>query len=438
MFPLDREALNKGIRRVPLFRRGGMLRSSNGMLTCSMPAAVGDQCHILCPGREPLLAEVIGFSDRTAYLMPFDSAELMRSGLPAIRLGQNANIPVGPGTLGRVMDGLGRPVDGKGPLRNCEPWPIHQPAPQALERTRIRKPFVTGQKVIDSLLTCGRGQRIGIFSGSGIGKSTLLGEIANGAESDVNVIGLIGERGREVGPFIEDCLGPKGLARSVVVVATSEQSPLMRVRASQATIALADYHRQRGANVLLMMDSLTRLAMAQREIGLRLGEPPSSRGYTPSVFQMLATSIERLGNSDKGEMTAILTVLVDGDDMEEPISDAVRSMVDGHIVLDRHIAERGMYPAVDVARSISRVAIDVIDAEHGAAARKLRAILATYADVRDLIRIGAYARGSSQQVDRACDLMPAIEKFLRQPIGERIAFDQTRRELIQIVAQWPW
>jgi flagellum-specific ATP synthase len=438
MFPLDREALRQRIRRVPMYRKGGLLRSSNGMLTCTMQAAVGDQCEILCPGREPLLAEVIGFSDRTAFLMPYDSAESLRSGLPAIRLGPNASIPTGPGTLGRVMDGLGRPIDGKGPIRDCEPWPINRPGPPALERSRIRKPFVTGQKVIDSLLTCGRGQRIGIFSGSGIGKSTLLGEIANGAESDVNVIGLIGERGREVGPFLEDCLGAHGLGRSVVVVATSEQSPLMRVRACQAAIGIADYHRERGANVLLLIDSMTRLAMAQREIGLRLGEPPSSRGYTPSVFQLLATSVERLGNSVRGGITALLTVLVDGDDMNEPISDAIRSMVDGHIVLDRRIAERGMYPAVDVARSISRVAIDVVDSEHAAAARKLRAVLATYADVRDLIRIGAYARGSSPQIDRACDLMPAIERFLRQPIGERCSFDQTRRELIQIAAQWLW
>jgi flagellum-specific ATP synthase len=438
MFQIDIADLKRRVARVPLYRRGGYLRSVNGLLTCAMPAAVGDQCHILCPGREPLLAEVIGFSERLAYLMPYDSAESLRSGLTVMRLGPNATVPAGPGALGRVIDALGRPIDGKGPLNGCEPWPLNRPAPPALERARIKRPFITGQRVIDGLITCGRGQRVGIFSGSGVGKSTLLGEIAKGAEADVIVIGLIGERGREVGPFLEDCLGPAGLARSAVVVATSEQSPLMRVRAAQAAVALADYHRGNGANVLLLMDSLTRLAMAQREIGLLLGEPPSSRGYTPSVFQHLARMIERMGNAARGGITALLTVLVEGDDIDEPISDAVRSMVDGHIVLDRRIAERNVYPAVDIARSISRVALDVIDSDHAAAAGKIRAMLATYADVRDLIRIGAYVRGSSPQIDRACDLMPALERFLRQPIGERSPFDQTRRELLQIASQWPW
>jgi flagellum-specific ATP synthase len=307
-----------------------------------------------------------------------------------------------------------------------------------LERQRIREPFVTNIRAIDGILTCGRGQRVGIFAGSGVGKSTLLGEIAKGAQADVNVIALIGERGREVGPFLEDCLGPEGMARSVVVVATCEQTPLMRVRASQAAIAIADYFREQGADVLFMIDSLTRLAMAQRELGLMLGEPPSSRGYTPSVFQLLANTVERLGNAAVGSITALMTVLVEGGDLDEPISDAVRSLVDGHIVLDRKIAERGFYPAIDISRSVSRVAHEVIDREHALAARKLRAILATYQEVQDLIRIGAYVRGSSPQVDKALELMPRVEQFLRQDIGERSTFAQTREALLAIAAQWPY
>jgi flagellum-specific ATP synthase len=278
---------------------------------------------------------------------------------------------------------------------------------------------------------------VGIFAGSGVGKSTLLGEIAKGAESDVNVIALIGERGREVAPFIEDCLGDQGLRRSTVIVATSEESPLMRVRAATAAVALADYHRRRGANVLLLMDSMTRLAMAQREIGILLGEPPSSRGYTPSVFQLMARIVESLGNSDQGGVTALLTVLVDGDDFEEPISDAVRSLVDGHIILDRKIAERGRFPAIDVLRSVSRVAHDLVSPEHRTAAIRLRNILATYAEVRDLIRIGAYVRGSSALVDHACDLMPAVERFIRQAINEHSSWEQTRRDLIDLTSPWP-
>jgi flagellum-specific ATP synthase len=315
---------------------------------------------------------------------------------------------------------------------------VNRPAPAALERQRIRKPFVTGIRAIDSVLTCGQGQRIGIFAGAGVGKSTLLGEIAKGSEADVNVIALIGERGREVAPFLEDNLGPEGMARSVVIVATSDQTPLMRVRASQAAIAIADYFRSGGANVLFMIDSLTRLAMAQRDLGLLLGEPPSARGYTPSVFHLLAQTVERLGNAAVGGITALLTVLVDGGDMDEPVSDAVRSLIDGHIVLDRKIAERDIYPAIDIARSISRVATDVMDRDHAIAARKFRAIMATYAEVLDLIRIGAYSRGSSPQVDKAIELMPKIEKFLKQDIGERSSFEETRTALFQIAAAWPY
>jgi flagellum-specific ATP synthase len=436
MLGLDLPSLNRSITQTPLYRMGGRLKSVTGLMTCNIPAAVGDHCAVMPREGEPVLAEVIGFENDLAYLVPFDPADNLRPGMPVIRKGRGFTIPTGRNLLGRVIDGLGRPIDDLGPLVGCSMKPVNRPAPPALERQRIREPFVTGIRAIDSVLTCGRGQRIGIFAGSGVGKSTLLGEIAKGSQSDVNVIALIGERGREVAPFLEDCLGAEGMARSVVVVATCEQTPLMRVRASQVAIAIADYFRDSGANVLFMIDSLTRLAMAQRELGLLLGEPPSARGYTPSVFQLLANTVERLGNAAVGGITALLTVLVDGGDMDEPVSDSVRSLVDGHIVLDRKIAERGIYPAIDVSRSISRVANDVVNREHALAARKLRAILATYNEVQDLIRIGAYVRGSSPQIDKAIELMPRIEKFLKQDIGERSTFEQTRAAMFQITSAW--
>jgi flagellum-specific ATP synthase len=351
-------------------------------------------------------------------------------------LGRGLSVPVGDGLLGRVLDGLGRPMDGRGPLTCVTRRTLGNDTPPPMERARIREPFVTGQRAIDGLLTCGKGQRVGIFAGSGVGKSTLLGEIAKGSDADINVISLVGERGREVKPFLDDCLGPRGLERSVVVVATCDQTPLMRVRAAQVAITMADYYREAGKNVLFLCDSLTRLAMAQREMGLALGEPPSARGYTPSVFQLLATTVERLGNAARGSITGILTVLVDGDDLDEPVSDAVRSLVDGHIVLDRKTAEKGHYPAINVSRSISRIAHDVIDRGHKTAAQKLRAILATYAEVEDLIRIGAYAKGTSPQVDRAVELMPAVEAFLKQNVDERSTLADTKQTLERIAAAW--
>lgn len=436
MIRFDCRNVSSLLHPVPKFHAGGRLRSARGVLTCQMSAAVGDQCAILRPDGESVLAEVIGFKNDLAYLLPYHHAETLEADLPVLRLGPQLQIPAGSGVMGRVLNALGRPIDNRGPLVDWEPCSVQLSPPPPLKRSRIRTPFVTGIRVIDGLLTCGRGQRVGIFAGSGVGKSTLLGEIAKGAESDVNVIALIGERGREVVPFLEDCLGDRGLRRSILIVATCEESPLMRVRAATSAVALADFYRRRGANVLLLMDSMTRLAMAQREIGILLGEPPSSRGYTPSVFQLLARVVESLGNSDQGGITALVTVLVDGDDFEEPISDAVRSLVDGHVILDRKIAERGRFPAIDVLRSVSRVANDLVTPEHRAAAAKLRSIIATYNEVRDLIRIGAYVRGSSPVVDRACDLMPAVERFLRQAINEHSPWEQTRQALIELTSTW--
>lgn len=438
MLGLDIPYLKETIRKGPVYQRAGRIRSATGTLSCSLSAALGDHCEIRPSDGPPMLAEVIGFHDGLAHLLPYDNLERVQAGTLVVHLGTGLQAPVGYGLLGRVLDGLGRPMDGKGELTGVSYSSIHRQPPAPLDRQRIREPFVTGLRAIDSVITCGRGQRVGIFAGSGVGKSTLLGEITKGAESDVNVLALIGERGREVGPFLEDCLGPEGLARAVVVVATCEQTPLMRVRACQVAITMADYFRDQGKNVLFMCDSLTRLAMAQREMGLSLGEPPSSRGYTPSVFRLLANTVERLGNGSLGTVTGILTVLVDGDDMDEPIADAVRSLVDGHIVLQRRLAEKGHYPAISVGSSVSRVAHDVVSPEHQRAARKLRAILATYADSEDLIRIGAYPKGTNKEVDRAIELLPHVERFLRQDVGKHSSFPETVSGMMQIANAWPF
>ena len=436
MLGLDLDGIHRSIHQTPLYHMGGYLKSCTGVLTSTLQAAVGAQVTVATPHGPPVLAEVIGFQDKLSYLVPYDPTDDLQPGMPVMFKGRGLTVPAGDAMLGRVVDGLGRPMDDKGPLVGCGDAPVNGPPPPALDRARIRDPFVTGIRSIDAMLTCGRGQRIGIFAGSGVGKSTLLGEITKGCEADVSVIALIGERGREVGPFLEDCLGADGMRRSVVFVATCEQTPLMRVRATQAAIAVADHFRGEGKNVLLMIDSLTRLAMAQRELGLMMGEPPSSRGYTPSVFRVLANVIERLGNASVGGITALLTVLVDGGDLDEPVSDAVRSFVDGHIVLDRKIAERGFYPAIDVARSISRVATDVIDPEHKLAARKFRDVLATYDQVKDLIRIGLYQKGMNAKTDKAVDLMGEVEKFLKQDVGERSGYADTRAKLMQLMAGW--
>jgi flagellum-specific ATP synthase len=438
MLELDLDRLRREIAASERVRVYGTVTSVNGIMRSTLPAALGDQCEIITGPDRSVTAEVIGFTDGTTHIVPYETPETISAGMAVARLGKNFKVPVGRQLLGRVLDGLGRPLDGLGPLQASERRPLRTASPAALTRARIRHPFVTGQRAIDGLLTCGRGQRVGIFSGSGVGKSMLLGEIAKNAESDVNVITLVGERGREVKPFLDDCLGDKGRARSVVITATCDEPALMRIRAARVAVTIADYFREQGQNVLFLLDSLTRMAMAQRELGLSLGEPPSARGYTPSVFQLLATLIECLGNSDRGSITGILTVLVDGDDLDEPISDAVRSLVDGHIVLDRRLAEKGHYPAIDIARSISRVAHDIIGEAHRMAAQKVRAIMAVYAEVEDLIRIGAYARGASPQIDKAIELRPIVDQFLRQAIGTKNTFAETRAALEAIAARWPY
>lgn len=417
-------------------RAGGRIVSSRGLvLTCKLAAAVNDSCEIITAPGQRCLAEVVAFSGDLASLFLYENNDEVRPNMPVINRGHGVKVPCGPGLLGRVIDGVARPIDQLGPLGRCRFRTRKLAAPSPLSRTRVRQPFTTHIRAIDGLITCGRGQRIGIFSGSGVGKSTLLGEIAKGADAQINVIALIGERGGEVRPFIEDCLGD-ALKKSVVVVATSDDTPLMRVRAAQMALAIADSFRSQGNHVLLMVDSLTRLAMAQRQIGIAHGEPPSARSYTPSVFQLLANFVECMGNSEQGSITGILTVLVDGDDLDEPITDAVRSFVDGHIVLDRKLAEMGHFPAISVSQSISRVMHDVTDKPHQDAARKLRAILATYAQAEDLIRIGAYVRGSMPALDKAIELREKIITWLRQGKNERSAFAATRDGMNRIAAEW--
>lgn len=424
------------IRSFDAFRSVGALTSVRGVLSASLPATVGELCELRSPHRPPQLAEVVGFSQDTAKILPFEDPEGLSQTDTVVGLSRRHRAPFGEQLRGRVVNALGIPIDGSRPLRCRRSLPVTLSVPSPLTRSRIRQPFVTGQRVIDGLLTCGVGQRVGLFSGSGVGKSTLLGEIARGSSSDINVIALVGERGREVRPFLEDCLGADGLRKSVIVVSTSEQSPLMRVRAAQTAITIADGFRRQGRSVLLLLDSMTRIAMAQREIGLLLGEPPTARGYTPSVFQLLSRLLEQLGNSDRGSITGIVTVLVDGDDMDEPIADAVRSIVDGHVVLSRQLAQQGHYPAVDVGQSISRVLTYVTGAEQQSAARKLRALRNTYEQASDLIRIGAYKSGASPEIDDAIRLLPALNMFLRQQPGEYSDYETTRSALHQIASSW--
>lgn len=393
---------------------------------------IGDVCYIEPRSGPGIPAEVVGFRDQRVLLMPLADLHGVGPGSLVTATGAPLNVPIGPGLLGRVLDGLGQPLDNKGYVVAERYRSVQGEVPKPLERQRIKEHLSVGVRAIDGLLTCGKGQRIGVFAGSGVGKSTLLGMMARNTEADINVIALIGERGREVREFLERDLGSDGLARSIVVVATSDQPALVRIKGAMVATTIAEYFRDQGKNVLFVMDSVTRLAMAQREVGLAIGEPPATRGYTPSVFAILPRLLERTGPGARGTITAFYTVLVEGDDMNEPITDAVRGILDGHIVLARSLAEKNHYPAIDVLASVSRLMTEVASTAHQELAGKLRALLATYRDAEDLINIGAYAAGSNAQIDEAIRLYPKITKFLLQSVTEASSWTETLAGLEQV------
>lgn len=410
-------------------RNTGRLVSVSGRVCANLDAGLGELVQIQSSPNKWVMAEVIGFDRDQVQLMPFESGTDFRHGNLVIATGRRMRIPVGYALLGRVLSATGQPIDAEGPLLCTQSTAIEFLSPDPLTRPHIRLPFVTGVRAIDGMLTLGQGQRVGLFAGSGVGKSTLLGEIARHAESDVNVVAMIGERGREVRPFLEESLGPDGLKKSVVIVSTSDQPPLARVRASEAAVVLASWFRAQGKNVLLMLDSLTRLSHAQRELGLLLGEPPTSRGYTPSVFQKMAQLLEQLGTSETGSITGLLTILVDGDDMNEPVADAARSILDGHIVLDRKLAHQGHFPAINVLSSASRLFNEVTTEQHKRFVQNARKVISKYREVEDLIQIGAYKRGMVPESDHAVDRFPAVNEFLRQPLNASNDFETTLRQL---------
>ncbi len=387
---------------------------------------LGEHCYIkLLNSSNKIDAEVVGFHNDKVLLMPLGDMKGIGHGCEVIPSGRTLSVPVGESLLGRVVDGLGNPIDKKDPIEMEKYVTIDNEAPDPLERKNIREVLNVGVKAIDSCLTIGQGQRVGIFAGSGVGKSTLLGMISRNSSAQVNVIGLIGERGREVKEFLENDLGEEGMKNTVVVVATSDKPALVRLKGAAVATAIAEYFRDKGYSVMLMMDSLTRYAMAQREVGLAIGEPPATRGYTPSVFAELPKLLERTGNSDKGSITGLYTVLVDGDDMNDPIADTVRGILDGHIVLSRSIAARNHYPAIDVLQSISRVMNNIVNEEHSYLNRKLREVLAIYKEAEDLINIGAYKEGSNKKIDYAIEKIEEVETLLKQGIHEPSNLEST-------------
>ncbi len=423
------------INSVHTIKQSGKVVKTIGLVVESEgpTVSIGDLCTIENPDGEKTKAEVVGFRENRILLMPLGNMTGITPGSFVVSTGEQLRVPVGDELIGRVLDGLGHPLDGKGPILTVNTRRIDsQPIP-AFSRQRIAETVRTGIRIIDMMATCGRGQRMGIFAGSGVGKSVMLGMIARGSSADVNIIALVGERGREVREFVEKDLGEEGLKRSIVVAVTSDQPALIRIKGAMAATAIAEHYRDQGKNVLLLMDSITRIAIAQREIGLAVGEPPATKGYTPSVFALLPKILERAGNNDKGSITGLYSVLVEGDDVNEPISDAVRSILDGHVALSRKLAAHNQYPAVDVLDSISRLMIDVVDGEQMDLAAQVREIIATYRESEDLINIGAYVKGSSEKIDYAISKVDQINQFFRQKISERDDFEKSMAELREIL-----
>lgn len=425
---LQFEKYLSALQQVDPFRVNGKVSQVIGLTVEAMGpnVKIGEVCHIYpVASLIPVPAEVVGFKDNKVLLMPLGELGAIGPGCDVVATGKPLTVRVGMELLGQVLDGSGKLMNG-GLLSNAMvEYPVDSQPPNPLSRPRIREPLSVGVRAIDGLLTVGKGQRIGIFAGSGVGKSTLLSMIARNTEADVNVIGLIGERGREVADFIERDLGEEGLKRSVVVVATSDQPALIRIKGALLTTAIAEYFRDQGLNVMMMMDSVTRFAMAQREVGLAIGEPPATRGYTPSVFALLPRLLERAGTSEAGSITAFYTVLVEGDDMNDPIADSVRGILDGHIVLSRKIAHTGQYPAIDILASVSRVMKEIVTPQHYMAANELKRLMAVYRDAEDLINIGAYKSGANRDIDQAIRYKDTIMRYTGQSVDERSNLEES-------------
>jgi len=427
---LDFDKLKNTIRDTKILRFKGSVSEIVGLTIYAHgpKASIGELVYIKSE-KGLIPAEVQGFKENKTLLMPFGDMSGISPGDLIISSGDFLKVKVGPKIVGRVLNGLGEPLDEKGELIWEKEYPLYQEPPHPLKRKRITEELSLGIKAIDGLLTCGSGQRLGIFSGSGVGKSTLLGMIARNSSADINVIALIGERRREVREFLENDLGPQGIDKSIVVVASSDQPAILRIKAAFLATAIAEYFRDQDAQVVLMMDSVTRFAMAQREIGLAIGEPPATKGYTPSVFALLPRLLERAGTAEKGSITGLYTVLVDGDDMNEPIADATRGILDGHIVLSRQLASLGHFPAIDVLNSISRVMINITDAEHLQAASKIKELMAIYTEAKDLIDVGAYQKGNNPKIDLAIKFIDKINQFLKQSINDYCPYENTENFL---------
>lgn len=429
------QKLLQHIDNIDSFKRYGRIENVVGLMIESTgpKVSIGDICKIHMEPKREVLAEVVGFRGNNVLLMPFTNIKDISPGSLVESTNEPLKVKVGDSLVGSVLNAIGHPLDQSPLPRGLREVATEQEPPNPLSRPPIQEPIEVGVRVIDGLLTVGKGQRIGIFAGSGVGKSTLMGMIARNAEADVNVIALIGERGREVREFIENDLGEEGLNKSIVVVSTSDQPALMRIQASYTATAIAEYYRDQGKNVMLMMDSVTRVAMAQREIGLATGEPPTTKGYTPSVFATLPKLLERTGTNNKGTITSFYTVLVDGDDMNEPIADTVRGILDGHLVLDRSLAHKGQFPAINTLKSISRVMNNITSDEHQQAANELRKLISSYEESEDLINIGAYQHGSSPEVDLAIKKRKDILDFLKQRTHEKVTYTDCITQLQRLV-----
>ncbi|MEA3417364.1 MAG: flagellar protein export ATPase FliI [Thermodesulfobacteriota bacterium] len=433
---MDFEKYHRIIKATNPFNVYGKVSGVIGLLVkgYNPGTSIGEMCRIYPNGSNRTIgAEVVGFREEKVLLMPFGNLNSVGPGSKILSTGKKSNVKVGHNLLGRVIDGLGNPIDDRGPIEaECE-YPVYADPINPLKRGRITKPIDLGIRVINGLFSCGRGQRMGIFSGSGVGKSFLLGMISRNTKADINVIGLVGERGREVREFIENSLGKEGLARSVVVVATSDMHPLIRMRAAYVATAISEYFRDQGMEVLLMVDSVTRFAMAQREVGLSVGEPPTAKGYTPSVFSIMPKLLERAGSlEDSGSITGLYTVLVEGDDFNEPIADAARSILDGHITLDRSLAAKNHYPAIDVTESISRLMAGIVNEKHRKMVGDVLNIVSTYRQAEDLINIGAYVEGSNPEIDNAIKMIGKVNSFSRQDIDEKINFKESEEQLFAL------